>query len=59
MKYILYLLGIIAVYGFAKLIIYYISGLMGLIYDRFGIFVPFLATVLILVSVGALLGWFS
>ena len=36
-----------------------ISGLMGLKNDRFRIFVPFLATVLILVSVGALLGWFS
>ena len=59
MKYILYLLGIIAVYGIAKLIIYYISGLMGLKNDRFIIFVPFLATILILVSVGALLGWFS
>ncbi len=59
MKYILYLLGIIAVYGIAKLITYYISGLMGLKNDRFRIFVPFLATVLILVFVGALLGWFS
>ena len=59
MKYILYLLGIIAVYGIAKLIIYYISGLMGIKNDRFRIFVPFLATVLILVFVGALLGWFS
>ena len=59
MKYILYLLGIIAVYGISKLIIYYISGLMGLKNDRFGIFVTFLATVLILVSVGALLVWFS
>ena len=59
MKYILYLLGIIAVYGIAKLITYYISGLMGLKNDRLRNFVPFLATVLILVSVGALLGWFS
>ena len=59
MKYILFLLGIVAVYGIAKLIVYYISDLMGLKNDRFRIFVPFLATVLILVSVSALLGWFS
>ena len=59
MKYILFLLGIAAVYGIASLIFYYISGLLGLKNDRFRILIPFLATVLILVSVGALLGWFS
>ena len=59
MKYILYLLGIVAVYGIANLIFYYISGLMGLKNDRFRIFVPFLATVLIVILVGALLGWFN
>ena len=59
MKYILFLLGIAAVYGIASLIFYYISGLLGLKNDRFRIIVPFLATVLILVFVGALLGWFS
>ena len=59
MKYILFLLGIAAVYGIASLIFYYISGLLGLKNDRFRIIIPFLATVLILVFVGALLGWFS
>tara|TARA_B100001167_G_scaffold84382_1_gene50823 strand:- start:366 stop:545 length:180 start_codon:yes stop_codon:yes gene_type:complete len=59
MKYILFLLGIAAVYGIASLIFYYISGLLGLKNDRFRILIPFLATVLILVFVGALLGWFS
>jgi len=59
MKYILFLLGIAAVYGIASLIFYYISALLGLKNDRFRILVPFLATVLILVFVGALLGWFS
>ena len=59
MKYILFLLGIAAVYGIASLIFYYISGLLGLKNDRFRIIVPFLTTVLILVFVGALLGWFS
>ena len=59
MKYILFLLGIAAVYGIASLIFYYISGLLGLKNDRFRILIPFLDTVLILVFVGALLGWFS
>ena len=59
MKYISFLLGIAAVYGIASLIFYYISGLLGLKNDRFRILIPFLATVLILVFVGALLGWFS